>query len=153
MGVIMNDKTMKEDISDAYHQAKKEINSLEEKQELQEKLSGTLNEPNETDVLMKVGKIDDGSQFGKMICVLKRTSRNSGEQYYVVFEQKGFVSRTDPNLKKDYIIDGNIVLDGTDYNLWGYEKTGESQNGKYDFISLSLVVKKEKETDENGTPF
>jgi len=149
----MNDKTMKEDISDAYHQAKKEINSLEEKQELQEKLSGTLNEPNETDVLMKVGKIDDGSQFGKMICVLKRTSRNSGEQYYVVFEQKGFVSRTDPNLKKDYIIDGNIVLDGTDYNLWGYEKTGESQNGKYDFISLSLVVKKEKETDENGTPF
>ena len=139
----MNDKTFKEDLTDALQEAKEKL----------DRMSGTLNEPQETDSLMKVGKIDDGSQFGKMICVLKRTSRNSGEQYYVVFEQKGFVSRTDPDLKKDYIIDGNIVLDGTDYNLWGYEKTGESQNGKYDFISLSLVVKKEKETDENGTPF
>tara|TARA_R100001443_G_scaffold19422_2_gene30978 strand:- start:2386 stop:2817 length:432 start_codon:yes stop_codon:yes gene_type:complete len=143
MGVIMNDKTFKEDLTDALQEAKEKL----------DRMSGTLNEPQETDSLMKVGKIDDGSQFGKMICVLKRTSRNSGEQYYVVFEQKGFVSRTDPDLKKDYIIDGNIVLDGTDYNLWGYEKTGESQNGKYDFISLSLAVKKEKETDENGTPF
>jgi len=139
----MNDKTFKEDLTDALQEAKEKL----------DRMSGTLNEPQETDSLMKVGKIDDGSQFGKMICVLKRTSRNSGEQYYVVFEQKGFVSRTDPDLKKDYIIDGNIVLDGTDYNLWGYEKTGESQNGKYDFISLSLAVKKEKETDENGTPF
>ena len=137
----MNDKTFKQDLTDALQEAKDKL----------DRMSGTLNEPMETDTLMKVGKIDDGSQFGKMICVLKRTSRTSGEQYYVVFEQKGFVSRTDPELKKDYIIDGNINLDGTDYSLWGYEKTGESQNGKYDFISLSLAVK--KETDENGTPF
>tara|TARA_R100001591_G_scaffold114844_1_gene129709 strand:+ start:1813 stop:2262 length:450 start_codon:yes stop_codon:yes gene_type:complete len=149
----MNDKTMNEDIKDAYHQAKEQIKSLEEKQELAEKLSGTLNDPNETDVLMKVGKIDDGSQFGRMICVLKRTSQNDKKQYYVVFEMKGFVSRTDPILKKDYIIDGNIVLDGKDYALWGYEKTGESQKGKYDFISLSLAVSKEEKTNENGTSF
>ena len=137
----MNDKTFKEDFTDALQEAKEKL----------DRMSGTLNEPDETDVLMKIGKIDDGSEFGKMICVLKRISKNDGKQYYAVFEMKGFVSKTDPKLNKDYIIDGNINLDGTDYSLWGYEKTGESQNGKYDFISLSLAVK--KETDENGTPF
>ena len=140
----MNDKTFEEDITNALQEVKEGVNSLEEK------LSGTLNDPNETDVLMKVGKIDDGSKYKRKVCVLQHMGQD-GKQYYAIYEFGGFISLTDEKLKKDYKIDGNINLDGKDYSLWGYEKTGESQKGKYDFISLSLAVK--KETDENGTPF
>tara|TARA_R100001129_G_scaffold186030_2_gene176163 strand:+ start:363 stop:803 length:441 start_codon:yes stop_codon:yes gene_type:complete len=117
---------------------------------------GTFNDPESTDKLVKVGKIDDNSQYGRMTCVLNRTSRYNGKDYYGVFVHVGFISpaKDDAN----YDLNGSFNLNGVDYNMYGYKKTGESASGQYEFVSLQFHKKEEKQEEQtneknDGIPF
>jgi len=117
-----------------------------------EAINGTLNEARESDELIKQGKIDDGSEYGKQICVVKQFNR-AGEQYYSVYERVGYIAIADEQNKYD--IYGAMNTNNKEYKVYGYKKSGTSQSGnQYEFISLVLHEKDDiKKVEKDDVPF
>ena len=154
-------------------------NIMEQAQALEEKaengtlgetdiMNGTLNDPyNDTDKIVKVGKIDDGTiekytdksgkehtKEGTNIIVVEKTGV-TGNKYHRMFVEVGFL--TPAKAGKKYHMSGAMKVNYKyDHQVYATQKEGTSENtGKqYKFISLALMENNDiKKAEGNDTPF
>ena len=133
-------------------------------------MNGTLNDPfNESDKIVKVGTIDDGTvetyqnrntgetvtKEGTNIIVVEKTSA-TGKKYHRVFAEIGFL--TPAQAGKNYQMSGAMKVNCKyDHQMYATQKEGTSEKtGKpYKFISLALYENdginknREESTDPN----
>tara|TARA_R100001129_G_C5261563_1_gene231333 strand:- start:356 stop:856 length:501 start_codon:yes stop_codon:yes gene_type:complete len=110
--------------------------TLDEQQYAEEQgsLKATSSMPRDTDILVGKGNIKDGSAFGQSFVIVKHKS-SKGNDYLMLYQQVGFVSRSKAQSKTDWR--GEIVLDSRSQAMiqkdkcvmFGYD--GESSFGKY----------------------
>ena len=154
-------------------------NIMEQAQALEEKaengtlgetdiMNGTLNDPyNDTDKIVKVGKIDDGTiekytdksgkehtKEGTNIIVVEKTGV-TGNKYHRMFVEVGFL--TPAKAGKKYHMSGAMKVNYKyDHQVYATQKEGTSEKtGKqYKFISLALMENNDiKKAEGNDTPF
>ena len=140
-------------------------------------MNGTLNAPfNDSDIIVKVGTIDDGTvetyrdkntgetvtKEGTNIIVVEKTSA-TGKKYHRVFAEIGFL--TPAQAGKNYQMSGSMKVNCKyDHQMYATQKEGTSEKtGKpYKFISLALyendgINKNGKDVSDpsipEGTPF
>ena len=132
-------------------------------------MNGTLNDPfNESDKIVKVGTIDDGTvetyqnkntgetvtKEGTNIIVVEKTSA-TGKKYHRVFAEIGFL--TPAQAGKNYQMSGAMKVNCKyDHQMYATQKEGTSEKtGKpYKFISLALYENDgiNKNREENTDP-
>ena len=154
-------------------------NIMEQAQALEEKaengtlgeteiMNGTLNDPyNDTDKIVKVGKIDDGTiekytdksgkehtKEGTNIIVVEKTGA-TGNKYHRMFIEVGFL--TPAKAGKKYHMSGAMKVNYKyDHQVYATQKEGTSEKtGKqYKFISLAMMENNDiKKAEGNDTPF
>ena len=154
-------------------------NIMEQAQALEEKaengtlgeteiMNGTLNDPyNDTDKIVKVGKIDDGTiekytdksgkehtKEGTNIIVVEKTGA-TGNKYHRMFLEVGFL--TPAKAGKKYHMSGAMKVNYKyDHQVYATQKEGTSEKtGKeYKFISLAMMENNDiKKAEGNDTPF
>ena len=133
-----------------------------------EVMNGTLNDPyNDTDKIVKVGRIDDGTvetytdrdgkhhtKEGTPIIVVEKTGA-SGNKYHRVYVEVGFLAPAKAG--KKYQLSGSIKVNQK-YDHQGYatqkEGTSEKTGGQYKFISLAMYENDGiKKSEGNDVPF
>jgi hypothetical protein len=131
-----------------------------------EVMNGTLNDPyNDTDKIVKVGRIDDGTvetytdrdgnqhtKEGTPIIVVEKTGA-SGNKYHRVYVEVGFLAKAG----KKYQLSGSIKVNQKyDHQVYATQKEGTSEKtgGQYKFISLAMYENDGiKKSEGNDVPF
>ena len=154
-------------------------NIMEQAQALEEKadngtlgetqiINGTLNDPyNDTDKIVKVGRIDDGTvetytdksgtehtKEGTNIIVVEKTGA-TGNKYHRMFIEVGFL--TPAKAGKKYHMSGAMKVNYQyDHQVYATQKEGTSEKtGKeYKFISLAMMENNDiKKVEKDDIPF
>ena len=127
--------------------------------EEQGSLQAYSNQPKDTDVLVGTGNIKDGSAFGQKFVIVKHKS-SKGNDYLMLYQQVGFVSRSKGQSKTDWR--GEIILDSRDQAMvesdkcvmFGYD--GESNFGKYtkwDIVQAPPMNQQDKKNEHKDVEF
>lgn len=126
-------------------------------------MSGTLNDPyNDTDKIVKVGTIDDGTKEtyidkktgktkekkGTPIIVVEKTNA-SGNKYHRVYAEIGFL--TPAQASKSYQMTGAMkVKYKYDHQMYATQKEGTSEETGKPYKFISLVLYKNDDIKEDG---
>ena len=131
-------------------------------------INGTLNDPyNDTDKIVKVGRIDDGTvetytdksgtehtKEGTNIIVVEKTGA-TGNKYHRMFIEVGFL--TPAKAGKKYHMSGAMKVNYKyDHQVYATQKEGTSEKtGKeYKFISLAMMENNDiKKVEKDDIPF
>ena len=118
-------------------------NNEQQLAEEQGALKAKSSQPRDADVLAGSGSIQDGSAYGTKFVIVKHQSQK-GNDYMMLYQQVGFVSKSKPGGKTDWR--GEIMLDTRpndeiEAKIIGYDKKNRT-------IKLSIKAKEETEEKE-----
>lgn len=124
-------------------------NNEQQLAEEQGALKAKSSQPRDADVLVGSGSIQDGSAYGTKFVIVKHQSQK-GNDYMMLYQQVGFVSKSKPGGKTDWR--GEIMLDTRPNDeierdkcvMFGYNKEGRF--GK--FTQWDIVQAEQSETKE-----